>query len=90
MIKSAVIGLVALLALSCISACGTAQDVPTVVYAGEFDNSKIDAVERVVDDVAERWQLRVFRKDRKHMSRLTFDQDAFFPRFTSRTIQSSF
>lgn len=78
MIKSVAVGCIACLTLIWVSGCGSGQDVPTVVYKARFDNSKIDAVEKIVDEVAEQWRLRVIRKDRQQMSRLTRDQHAFF------------
>lgn len=61
-----------------LSGCSSAQEAPTTVYKGPFEASKVDAADAAVGDVAKKWNLRVFRKDRKHMRRLTDDKEAFF------------
>lgn len=76
--RSLVSRCVLLLVLASISACGATQDIPVVVYEGNFDNSQIDAVEEVIDDVANRWKLQVFRKNRADMTILAQGSEAFF------------
>jgi hypothetical protein len=46
--------------------------------SANFDNSKIDQVDSIFEDVAAQYQLRVFKKDRKQMKYLSQDRDAFF------------
>lgn len=58
--------------------CGGAQDIPTVVFKADFDPARIEEVEVLVDEIAGRWNLRVFRKDKKQMSILTQGEAAFF------------
>lgn len=78
MIRHVVIGFISLLIVVFVCGCVDAQVVPTVVYKANFDNTKIDAVESIVDEVAQQWKLRPFRKDRVQMERLTFGEDALF------------
>lgn len=84
--RYAAIGSISPLILVIVCGCVDAQEAPTsvdriepaAVYKGEFDHSKIGAVESIVDEVAQRWRLRIFRKNREHMKHLTQGRDAFF------------
>ncbi|MEX2148686.1 MAG: hypothetical protein WD793_00590 [Steroidobacteraceae bacterium] len=76
--RSVAIRSVVLLVSAFASGCGQTQDVSTVVYKAPFDTSQIEGVEKIVDDVASKWKLRVFRKDRRELSLVTQGHDAFF------------
>lgn len=76
--NASTIKLVALIMSVFTCGCGHAQDVPTVVYKAEFETSKIEGVERIVEEIADKWKLQIFRKDKRRMSILTQGHDAFF------------
>ena len=61
--------------------CGSSSVPPHEVYESKFDPKKIDRVEMQLDEIAKKWDMTLFRKDRDSMRYLSQDIDAFFTCF---------
>lgn len=62
-----------------LSSCGEAEYTPPYLhYRADFDTAKVDEAEMTIKEIAKKWNLRVYEKDRDQMKFLTQGKEAFF------------
>jgi hypothetical protein len=60
------------------SSCEAEYTPPYLHYRADFDIAKVDETEAVVKEIAKKWNLRVYEKNREEMKLHTQGKEAFF------------